>query len=55
MKIKALRVSGYKSVADVSLKDLSPYSVFAGPNGSGKSNFVDALTFVGAVVESGAN
>jgi len=29
--------------------------VFAGPNGSGKSNLVDALTFVGAVIESGAN
>ena len=55
MNIKEIRVSGYKSVADVSLKELSPYSVFAGPNGSGKSNFVDALTFVGAVIESGAN
>ncbi len=55
MKIQEIRVSGYKSVADVTLKNLSPYSVFAGPNGSGKSNFVDALTFVSAVIESGAN
>jgi predicted ATPase len=28
--------------------------VFAGPNGSGKSNLMDALSFVSAVVESGA-
>jgi predicted ATPase len=55
MNIKEIRVSGYKSAAEITLRQLTPYSVFAGPNGSGKSNFVDALTFVGAVIESGAN
>ncbi len=54
MKIDLIELSGFKSVADTSLEDLTAFSVFAGPNGSGKSNFADALAFVGAVVESGA-
>lgn len=54
MKIDQIHISGFKSVANMQLEQLAPFSVFAGPNGSGKSNLMDALAFVGAVVESGA-
>lgn len=54
MKIDLIELSGFKSVADTRLEDVTTFSVFAGPNGSGKSNLADALAFVGAVVESGA-
>lgn len=54
MKIHRIHISGFKSVADLRLDELEPFSVFAGPNGSGKSNVMDALAFVSAVVESGA-
>lgn len=54
MKIDLIEISGFKSVADLQLMNLEPFSVFAGPNGSGKSNLMDALSFVRAVVESGA-
>lgn len=54
MKIDLIQLSGFKSIANITLEDLSAFSVFAGPNGSGKSNLADALAFVGAVVESGA-
>ena len=54
MKIDLIQISGFKSVANVGLEDLTPFSAFAGPNGSGKSNLMDALAFVSALVESGA-
>ena len=54
MNIKRIKISGFKSIADIKLNELTPYSVFAGANGSGKSNFFDALQFVGAVVRFGA-
>ncbi len=55
MKIKRIKIAGFKSIAELSLDNVAPYSVFAGPNGAGKSNLVDALTFVQAVIELGAN
>lgn len=54
MKIDLIQISGFKSVADLRLEGLTPFSVFAGPNGAGKSNVMDALAFVSAVVELGA-
>lgn len=54
MNIDYIKISGFKSVADITLDQLTPYSVFAGPNGAGKSNLMDALAFVGAVIELGA-
>ena len=54
MKIDRIHISGFKSLADLRLEELEPFSVFAGPNGSGKSNVMDALAFVSAVVDSGA-
>lgn len=53
MKIDLIHVSGFKSVANMRLEDLTPFSALAGPNGSGKSNLMDALAFVSAVVELG--
>ncbi|HHW1742318.1 AAA family ATPase [Pseudomonas aeruginosa] len=54
MNIRKLHIKGYKSVANLTLRDVSPLLVFAGANGSGKSNIVDALAFLGAVVKFGA-
>ncbi len=54
MNIRKLHIKGYKSVANMTLRDVSPLLVFAGANGSGKSNIVDALAFLGAVVKFGA-
>lgn len=53
MKIDRIRIVGFKSVADMTLEQLDPYSVFAGANGAGKSNLMDALAFVGAVIATG--
>lgn len=54
MNIRKLHIKGFKSVADLTLCDVSPFLVFAGANGSGKSNIADALAFLGAVVRFGA-
>ncbi|TAN71059.1 MAG: ABC transporter ATP-binding protein [Methylobacter sp.] len=54
MNIKQIKISGFKSIADIELNELAPYSVFAGANGSGKSNFFDALQFISAVISLGA-
>ncbi len=55
MKIKQIKISGFKSIANLSLAQLSPYSVLAGPNGAGKSNLADSLAFVSLVIQSGAS
>ena len=49
MNIQKLEIKGFKSIAHVSLENISPFLVFAGANGAGKSNLVDALVFLGAV------
>ncbi len=54
MKITKIKLSGFKSIADIELTDLTPFSVFAGANGAGKSNFFDALKFLSTVVTFGA-
>jgi len=54
MNIKKIKISGFKSIADIELNELAPYCVFAGANGSGKSNFFDALQFISAVISLGA-
>jgi len=55
MKIKRIKIAGFKSIAELTLDSVAPYSVFAGPNGAGKSNLLDALTFVQAIIELVAN
>lgn len=54
MNIKQIKISGFKSIADIELNELAPYSVFAGANGSGKSNFFDSLKFISTVISLGA-
>ena len=54
MKIRKLHIKGFKSVANLTLENVSPFLVLAGANGSGKSNITDALAFLGEVVKQGA-
>ena len=39
-KIESIRIRGFRSLADVELKNLPNVSVMIGPNGSGKSNLI---------------
>lgn len=54
MHIEHLKITGFKSVSNLSVRDTSPFMVLAGPNGAGKSNITDALFFFGAVIQNGA-
>lgn len=54
MKINRLEIKGYKSIEHLVIEDLSYLNVFAGANGSGKSNIVDAIAFLGANIQKGA-
>lgn len=40
MNSKQIKISGFKSIADIELNELAPYSIFASANGSGKSIFL---------------
>jgi AAA15 family ATPase/GTPase len=40
MNSKQIKISGFKSIADIELNELAPYSIFAGANSSGKSIFL---------------
>ena len=39
-RIESIHIRGFRSLADVELKDLGDVTVLIGPNGSGKSNFI---------------
>ncbi|OQX02393.1 MAG: ABC transporter ATP-binding protein [Thiothrix lacustris] len=52
--INLIRLQGYKSVANATVEEATPFAVLAGPNGSGKSNLADGLAFFGTVVAQGA-
>jgi energy-coupling factor transporter ATP-binding protein EcfA2 len=43
MKLVEFWAKGYRSLADVHLKDLGAFNVFYGPNGAGKSNILAAM------------
>lgn len=45
-RIESLRVEGYRALASVDLKDLTPLTVLLGPNGSGKSTVFDVFSFL---------
>ena len=45
-----LKITNYKSIDRLRLKEIGPFTAFAGPNGSGKSNFFDALDFFGRAI-----
>lgn len=47
MKLKSIRVLGFKSFADkMEMEFKTPITAIVGPNGSGKSNIVDAIRWV---------
>ncbi len=45
MNIKELKIKGFKSIGEITLKSPNPFSVFVGANGAGKSNIFEALEF----------
>ena len=45
-RIEALSVKNYRVLQNLTLKDLSPLTVFVGPNGSGKSTIFDVFAFL---------
>jgi predicted ATPase len=51
--IQSLKISHFKSIDRLELRDINDFSVFAGANGSGKSNFFDALNFVSHFMRHG--
>lgn len=46
MEIKNLKISNYKSIKQIELENINPFSVFVGPNAAGKSNVFEALEFL---------
>ncbi len=53
LSIQYLKISNFKSIDSLELKNINDFSVFAGANGSGKSNFFDALDFVSRFIRFG--
>lgn len=45
-RLEYLRVSNYRALRDLELKQLTPFTVFLGPNGSGKSTIFDVFAFL---------
>ena len=45
-RIESLRVSNYRALRQLELKDITPLTVFLGPNGSGKSTVFDVFAFL---------
>lgn len=48
MRIKSLNIKNFKSIADITLVEPNPFTVFVGSNGAGKSNIFEALEYVNA-------
>jgi predicted ATPase len=46
MNIESLKVTNYRVLCDLEIKELKPLSVFLGPNGSGKSTIFDVFAFI---------
>ncbi len=46
MNIKELKIKGYKSIGEITLRSPNPFTVFVGANGAGKSNIFEALEFL---------
>ncbi|MFZ4614805.1 MAG: AAA family ATPase [Rectinemataceae bacterium] len=52
-RITYLKVMNYRSLKDVELRDLTPFTVLLGPNGSGKSTVFDVFAFLAEAFELG--
>ena len=50
MKIKKIRILGFKSLEDVVFEPETGFSCLVGSNGAGKSNFCDALMFFKKII-----
>ena len=53
MKLKQIRVSGYKNLIDCSV-DLGDFNVLVGPNNSGKSNLLEAMQMLNGIMVVGS-
>jgi hypothetical protein len=54
MKIESLWIKGFRSLREVSLKDLGAFNVFYGQNGAGKSNILEAIRMLLRLAASAA-
>jgi len=45
-RLQSLRIINYRALRDVTLKDLTPFTVLLGANGSGKSTVFDVFAFL---------
>ena len=45
-RVVSLRIKNYRTLRDLELKNLAPFSVLLGPNGSGKSTVFDVFAFL---------
>jgi len=52
-RIESLKVSNFRALREVELKDLTPLTVLLGPNGSGKSTVFDVFAFLSECFELG--
>lgn len=53
MRIKQIRIQGFKSLEDVIFEPETGFSCLVGANGAGKSNFCDALLFFKRIILNG--
>ena len=52
-RIEYLKVTNFRALRSLELKDLTPLTVLVGPNGSGKSTVFDVFAFLSECFESG--
>ncbi len=53
-KINLIQIKNFKSIVNITMRDISNFTVFAGANGVGKSNIFEAIEFFKTIVEFGA-
>ena len=52
-RVTALKVTNYRALRDVNLRNLTPLTVLLGPNGSGKSTIFDVFAFLSECFSDG--
>ncbi len=52
-RIEQLRVSNYRALKQVELREITPLTVLLGPNGSGKSTLFDVFSFLSECFQQG--